>query len=120
MSVEESGEYDNFMKEMTEADNAPKDGTLETILGEIPDVESSHPNHWKKHWKGMPEFKNENNTDSKFKTIYVHFRNEEDYNEFCEMIGQFPSSKSKNNPAIWHPKLDRTANSLLRWIEEDD
>ena len=24
MSVEESGEYDNFMKEMTEADNAPK------------------------------------------------------------------------------------------------
>jgi hypothetical protein len=120
MSVEESGKYDNFMKEMTEADNAPQDGTLETILGEIPDVESSHPNHWKKHWEDMPEFKNENNTDSKFKTIYVHFRNEEDYNEFCEMIGQFPSSKSKNNPAIWHPKLDRTANSLLRWIEEDD
>ena len=61
----------------------------------------------------------EDNKDGKFKTIYVNFRNEEDYNEFCELIGQYPSVKSKNNPAIWHPKLDKTANSLLRWIEEE-
>jgi hypothetical protein len=118
MTVKESEDYDNYMKEMSDSVES-KESTLEDFIGDIPDVESSHPNYWRRHWQGMPEFENEDNKDGKFKTIYVNFRNEEDYNEFCELIGQYPSVKSKNNPVIWHPKLDKTANSLLRWIEEE-
>jgi hypothetical protein len=119
MSIKESARYDNYMKEMSDKIEV-KESPLEEFMSDSPDIESSHPNYWKKHWHGMPEFENEANKDGKFKTMYVHFRTEEDYNEFCELIGQYPSVKSKNNPAIWHPKLDRTANSLLRWMEDND
>jgi len=70
---------------------------------------------WKKYWKGMPDFEQEDNPT--YKTIYVHFRCEEDYEEFSKLIQQKLTLKTKS---IWHPKLDRTKNSLLRWIEEDD
>ena len=40
---------------------------------------------------------------------------EEDYEEFAKLINQNLSEKTKS---IWHPKLDRDANSLRRWIEE--
>lgn len=116
MAVKESAEYDNFMKEMNESDES-KDTTLEDFFGEIPDVESSHPNYWKKHWQGMPEFENSDNKN-KYKTVYVHFRTKEDFEDFCKRIDQYPAAETKTNSSIWHPKLDRTANSLLRWIEE--
>lgn len=119
MTVEESGKYDNFMKEMQEDVKKDSPSTLESVLGEIPDVESSHPNYWKKHWQGMPEFENETN-NNKYKTVYVHFRTKEDFEDFCKRIDQYPAPETKTNSSIWHPKLDRTANSLLRWIEEDD
>jgi hypothetical protein len=70
---------------------------------------------WKKHWKGMPEYEQEDNPS--YKKIYVSFRNEEDYQEFAKLIDQNLSIKTKS---IWYPKLDREANSLLRWIETDD
>ena len=70
---------------------------------------------WRKHWKGMPEYEQEENRP--YKTVYVHFRNKEDYEEFAKLIGQKLTVKTKS---IWHPHLDRTANSLLRWVEGDD
>lgn len=69
---------------------------------------------WKKLWKGMPEFEQEDNPT--YKTIYVHFRSEEDYQEFAKLIGQNLTEKTKS---IWHPHLDRTQNSLLRWVEDE-
>ena len=39
---------------------------------------------WKKLWRGMPEYKQEDNPT--YKTIYVHFRNKEDYEEFAKLI----------------------------------
>jgi len=117
--VSESTEYENFMEEMKEEKPAPAENTLEAVFGEIPDVESSHPNHYQKHWKGMPEYKNDTN-NNKYKTVYVHFRTKEDFEDFCQKIDQYPAAETKNNTSIWHPKLDRTANSLLRWIEDDD
>jgi hypothetical protein len=70
---------------------------------------------WKKYWTGMPEYNQEDNPP--YKTIYIHFRNEEDYQEFAQMIGQTLTEKTKT---IWHPALDRTQNSLLRWVVEDE
>jgi hypothetical protein len=45
----------------------------------------------------------------------MKFRNENDYQEFAKRIDQPLTDKTK---AIWHPKLERTPNYLLRWIEE--
>lgn len=70
---------------------------------------------WQKHWVGMPEFEQEENPP--YKQIYVSFRTKEDYDEFAKMIGQPLTEKTKS---IWHPKLDRTKNSLLRWMEDDE
>lgn len=77
-------------------------------------IEDSMESEWKKHWKGMPEF--EQNENPSYKTLYVHFRNEEDYKEFAKLIEQNISEKTKS---IWYPKLDKVKNSLMRWIEEE-
>ena len=69
---------------------------------------------WKEHWKGMPEFQQEDNPT--YKTIYVHFRTEADYKDFAKLVNQNISNKTKS---IWHPALDRTQNSLLRWVVDD-
>jgi hypothetical protein len=68
---------------------------------------------WKKHWVGMPEFVQEDNPA--YKKLIVSFRNKEDYEEFAKLIGQPLTEKTKT---IWHPRLDREANSLLRWVVE--
>ena len=68
---------------------------------------------WRKYWKGMPEFVQEDNPPHK--KIIVSFRNEEDYEEFAKLIGQKLTDKTKS---IWFPKLDIDDNALKRWIEE--
>jgi hypothetical protein len=70
---------------------------------------------WHEHWVDMPEFTQENNPP--FRTVHMKFRNEADYKEFAKRIGQELTNKSK---AIWHPKLDITANRLLRWVQDDE
>jgi len=106
-SIEESTQYENFVNKKTESTN------LFDIM-EIEDPNIDNDVEWKKHWKGMPEF--EQNDKKTYKTIFVHFRNKKDYEEFASMIGQNLSEKTKS---IWHPALDRESNSILRWIEED-
>ena len=61
----------------------------------------------------MPEFVQ--NDKKTYKTIYVHFRNKEDYEDFAKLIEQNLSEKTKS---IWHPKLERDQNMLKRWIED--
>lgn len=92
-------------------ENAP--GTLSSFLGDE-EVKEIDEKLWKKHWVGMPEFVQENNPP--YKKIIISFRNEEDYKEFADLIEQNLSEKTKS---IWYPKLDREANSLLRWVEEE-
>jgi len=80
---------------------------------EVDIEERKDPNHWTYHWLGMPEFVQEDNPPARKFTAY--FRTEDDFKEFQSLIGQEMTNKTKS---IWHPKLDRTANSRLRWIEE--
>lgn len=70
---------------------------------------------WKKHWVGMPEFENE--AKKAHKSLTIHFRNEEDYQEFSQLVEQPLTRKSKS---IWYPALSNYKNSLLRWIEDDE
>jgi len=107
-SIQETTQYDNFVGKKIEPAN------LFNIM-EIEDPNKDNDVEWKKHWKGMPEF--EQNENKTYKTIYVHFRTKKDYEEFANMIGQNLTEKTKS---IWHPALDRFANSLLRWIEDEE
>jgi hypothetical protein len=64
-------------------------------------------------WKDMPEFiqtKQEPHAQ-----IIVRFRNQEDLDEFAQMIGQKLTVKTKS---IWHPELVRGMHGKKRWIDE--
>ena len=80
--VEESAEYENLM-ELNEQNKKDKEENPDAF-GSLFEVEETviNPDHWTEHWKGMPEYKQENN--GPWKTIRIHFRNEEDYNEFAK------------------------------------
>ena len=49
---------------------------------------------WQEEWEDMPEYVQE--YQGAHRTIYVHFRNQEDVDEFSELIEQkiFPKYKS--------------------------
>jgi len=64
-------------------------------------------------WEGMPEFKQEK--QEPYSKIIIRFANEEDLQEFAEMIGQKLTNKTKS---IWHPKLIRGINSNKRYSNE--
>ena len=49
-------------------------------------------------WQGMPDFFQEK--QEPYAKIIFRFENEEDLNEFAEMIGQKLTSKTKSS---WHP-----------------
>lgn len=106
--ISESSPYDNFVGQKDQSVSLP---TLDDFI----DIESVDNNpDWKKHWTGMPEFIQEANAP--YKLINVRFRNEADYLEFAKLIGQNLTEKTKS---IWYPELDKSGNSLKRWIEEE-
>lgn len=65
-------------------------------------------------WDGMPEF-NQPEAEA-WKVLKVRFRNEEDLREFAERIDQ--TNITTKTKGIWFPPADKTANSLLRYMDE--
>ncbi len=62
-----------------------------------------NPPAWVDMWQGMPEYRQE---DLKpWKSINVHFRNEEDYQEFIRLMGQ-KRSPSANQNSCWYPEAE--------------
>lgn len=114
-ALKESTQYDSFIgkKEESTKANSVFD-FMELDEAERLSLEQKDNKEWMKHWVDMPEYKQEDNPT--YKTLYVHFRNKEDYEEFAKLIGQPLTDKTKST---WHPRLDRTENSLMRWIEEE-
>ena len=113
--VAESGEYENLM-ELADQNKAEAEANPDAFQS-LFEVEETvvDQDHWTEHWKGMPEYKQDDN--GPWKTIRMHFRNEEDYKEFSKLTGNNLSNKTKS---AWYPKLEITKNALLRWIEDDD
>lgn len=113
MTVKETTEYDNFLGKKTEL---PKDTTLADFLGG--EEEYNEMNERDKLWVGMPEFEQKDNPP--FKTIYVHFRNKEDFDEFRNKYKKFDVEQtiSDKTKSMWYPHLDKDENSLKRWFEE--
>jgi hypothetical protein len=58
------------------------------------------PETWENEWQGMPEFIQEDL--SAFKTILVHFKNQEDVNAFSKLVSQQIKSRTK---WIWYPRV---------------
>jgi hypothetical protein len=107
--IKESSNYDSLIGVKCKESNP-----LLNALGSDAISEAEEDKEWKKHWKGMPEFEQEKNKP--YKTLYLHFRNEKDYQEFAELVNQKLTEKTKT---IWYPKLDLPPNSAFRWIEDD-
>ena len=117
-TIKETTEYENCLDyEADDYNDISKfmDGELKSNLVS-PDEEDkflTRDQLWKKYWKGMPAYDQDDNPP--WKQIYLNFRNEQDYNDFAKLIGQNLSDKTKS---IWFPKLDIEENSLHRWIVE--
>lgn len=108
--IDESTEYESLIGEaVVIPDEAP---SLLDVMGIDEDELATDT---EKHWEGMPAFQQDDN--SPYKTVFVHFRNQQDYEDFQKLIGQKLTSKTKS---AWHPRLDKTANSVFRWVETDD
>jgi hypothetical protein len=89
---------------------AKVDTTLDVELAEDGDKNAK----WSEHWQGMPEFIQEDCPP--YRTVHIMFRTEEHYKDFAKRIGQ--KHLSEKSKSIWHPKLEITANRLLRWVDE--
>lgn len=111
MPVKESTEYDNFLGKKEELLREP---TLAEFLG----MEKEEENEREKLWVGMPEFEQKDNPP--FKTIYLHFRNKQDFDEFRTKYAQVDDEQTitDKTKSMWYPHLDKDENSLKRWFEE--
>lgn len=69
------------------------------------------PTFWDEEWQGMPEFKQEDLTS--YRKIIVHFRNEDDFNSFSELMEQKIGPKQ---PSIWYPKMQNRIASNMHYV----
>jgi hypothetical protein len=99
----------NLLQDIT-AQSEPLNDLLTELAGKPPEIPD--PDTWQDHWKGMPEF--EQDAQTPFRTLIVHFRNQDDVNNFVETIQQEITDKTKS---IWHPALERTQEEQM--IYED-
>lgn len=59
-------------------------------------------------WVGMPEFEQEDL--SPYRTIHVHFQNEEDIQGFAQLVEQSITEKTR---MLWYPKLIETKHGRV-------
>jgi hypothetical protein len=67
---------------------------------------------WEIEWQDMPEFNNQGN---QFTQIVVHFKEEEDVEEFSKLLDQKITDKTKS---IWFPKPGKKASLRYKSIEK--
>ena len=65
-------------------------------------------------WQDMPEFLMKDLTP--FRTVYIHFRNQADIDEFARLIGQRIHTKQKS---AWHPQLEIRPYADKRFVDEN-
>lgn len=70
-------------------------------------------NFYEEHWNDMPEFHQEDLTS--YRKIIVHFRNDEDVEEFAKLVDQKITPKL---PSLWFPKMDKRIRTNKAYIDE--
>lgn len=64
-------------------------------------------------WRGMPEFNQEDKTA--FKSIHVHFKNQDNVDNFAELVGQKIGEYTR---AIWYPEIEIERYADKRYTSE--
>ncbi len=72
------------------------------------------PEPWEEHYRGMPPFRQENLMP--WKSIYVHFENREDMENFSKLVGQ---KIGLNTRFIWHPAADIDKVAHMAWVDKE-
>ena len=80
---------------------------LDTLANEY-ESETNQADEWEQHWQGMPEYDQEDL--SAYRTISIHFRNENDVNIFADLVDQKITQRTKS---IWYPAFDRDAETRV-------
>ena len=70
---------------------------------------------WKEHWQGMPEYIMKNLKS--FRSINIHFRNQEDVDKFSKLLGQKIQPKAKS---YWYPILKPRIAGDKRYVDKED
>ena len=120
MEVKETTKYERLVGVKEKPEEEIKESSLADFIPEL-NTDNSEDKEWKKLWVGMPEFNQKDNPS--YKTIYVHFRNKEDFDKFCALYKQSVDTDQTITPktkSMWFPHLNREENALLRWIEDDN
>jgi len=65
------------------------------------------------HWDGMPEFEHEDLTP--WKSLIVHFKNQDDYDAFAALIEQPLTEKTRS---VWHPAAEIGTYADKRYSDE--
>ena len=71
-------------------------------------------NDCEKEWEDMPEYNQKDLTP--YRTLYIHFRNKEDVEDFEKVIKQKIHQEAKS---YWHPKLKIKEVANLRYVDKD-
>ena len=85
---------------------------LDSLRGQSPDIPDS--DDWNDEGEGMPELEQEDLTP--YRSLNIHFRNEEDISAFAELVAQEITDKTKS---IWHPISEPRPYAGDAYIDED-
>jgi hypothetical protein len=69
---------------------------------------------WEEAWRGMPAF--EQKDLAPWKSIYVHFENRADMEDFARLIGQ---QVGLNTRSVWHPAAEIGRLADKRFVEAE-
>ena len=70
---------------------------------------------WEENWQGMPDFLQEDLRPAR--TLYVHFRTDEDVTDFLKLIGQTITPKTQY---IWYPYMKLASFNHLHWVSDEE
>lgn len=68
---------------------------------------------WENDWQGMPEYVQKDIMP--WKTLYVHFQNQEDRDDFENLVEQKLTDLTKS---IWYPEFQSKKPSNYKYIDE--
>jgi hypothetical protein len=68
--------------------------------------------NWRDEWIGMPEFVQDEKKP--FSAINIRFRNQDDLNNFANLISQKLTPKTKS---IWFPELEKRQRGF--WVDDE-
>tara|TARA_R100000808_G_C2122807_1_gene133710 strand:+ start:317 stop:952 length:636 start_codon:yes stop_codon:yes gene_type:complete len=102
----------NLLSDIT-AQSEPLNDLLTELAGKPPEIPD--PDSWEDHWKGMPEF--EQDDLSPYRSLNIHFRNQEDMDDFAKIMNQQITDKTKS---MWHPILIKNNYDDDVYIDEPE